>query len=128
MTLQIQWIIARSFRRMRLRVAAVMAQVSAACSITLLTHVEYTRPLVTRGQIAVGEKGEQFMELAPSTFAACYSSQIATTTSREHVPKIAKLWDSLKFFVINLHLFHCSTINMPCRTQASSAPEIRFSS
>ena len=57
LTLQIQWIIAQSFRRKWLSEAAVMAQVSAACSITLLTHVEYTRPLVTRGTLRFVRRG-----------------------------------------------------------------------
>ena len=57
LTLQIQRIIARSLRLMRLRVASVMAQVSAACSITLLTQVEYTRPLVTRGGLRLVRRG-----------------------------------------------------------------------
>ena len=48
LTLQIQWIMARSLRRRRFSVSTLMAQVSAACSITLLTHDEYTLPLVRR--------------------------------------------------------------------------------
>ena len=49
LTLQIQRIMARSLRRRRFSGSAFMAQVSAACSITLLTHDEYTLPLVRRG-------------------------------------------------------------------------------
>ena len=48
LTLYIQQIIARSLRRRGLSVATVMAHVSAACSITFLTQVEYTRPLVKK--------------------------------------------------------------------------------
>ena len=48
LTLQIQRIMARSLRRRRFSVSTFMAQVSAACSITLLTHDEYTLPLVRR--------------------------------------------------------------------------------
>ena len=78
-----------------------MAQVSAACSITLLTHVEYTRPLVARGTLRFMRRGSSWQNLPHA------------------------LWDSLEFFVINLHLFHCSSINRLCLTQASGAPEIR---
>ena len=49
LTLQIQRIMARSLRRRRFSVSAFMAQVSAACSIMLLTHDEYTLPLGRRG-------------------------------------------------------------------------------
>ena len=51
LTLQIQWIIAWSLRSRRFNVAAVMAHISATCSITLLTHVKYTLPLFTRSRL-----------------------------------------------------------------------------
>ena len=104
LTLHIQRIMARSLRRRRFSVSPFMAQVSAACSITLLTHDEYTLPLVRRGQMAVGEKGKQLAELAPCTFAACDRSQLAATSCREHVPKVAELWDNFKLFISNLNL------------------------
>ena len=40
-----------------------MAQVSAACSTTLLTHVEYTRPLVTRGKLRFVRRGSSWRNL-----------------------------------------------------------------
>ena len=46
LTLQIQRIMARSLRWRQFSVSTFMAQVFAACSITLLTHDEYTLPLV----------------------------------------------------------------------------------
>ena len=49
------------------------------CNITLLTHVEYILPL--QGADCGGEKGQQLVELAPSTFAACYSSQLTTIST-----------------------------------------------
>ena len=103
LTLQIQWIMARSLRRRRFSVSTFMAQVSAACSITLLTHDEYTLPLVRRGRW-VGEKGKQLAELSPCTFAACDRSQLAATSCRQHVHKVAELWDNFKLFVSNLNL------------------------
>ena len=63
LTLQIQHIIALSFCRMRFIVATVMAQVSAACSITLLTHVEYTRPLDRRGRLWLVRRGSSWRNL-----------------------------------------------------------------
>ena len=52
-----------------------------------------------KAQMAVGEKGKQLAELAPCTFAACDRSQLAATSCREHVPKVAELWDNFKLFV-----------------------------
>ena len=51
-----------------------------------------------------GEKVQQLMELAPCTFAACDHSQLAVTSCREHVTKVAKLWDNFKHFVSNLKI------------------------
>ena len=49
--LQIQWICASSC------VAAVMAQVSNACSITFFTHGEYTLPLSARSRLRLVRRG-----------------------------------------------------------------------
>ena len=57
LTLQIQRIMARSLRRRRFSVSTFMAQVSAACSMTLLTHDEYTLPLVRRGRWRLVRRG-----------------------------------------------------------------------
>ena len=56
-TLQIQWICASSLCRRLFCVAAVMAQVSTACSITFFTHVEYTLPLSARGKLRLVRRG-----------------------------------------------------------------------
>ena len=63
------------------------------------------------GQIAVGEKGKQLAELAPCTSAACDCSQLAATSCREHVPKVAELWDNFKLFISNLNLWNFSFID-----------------
>ena len=63
LTLQIQRIMARSLRRRRFSVSAFMAQVSAACSITLLTHDEYTLPLVRRGTWRLVRRGSNCRNL-----------------------------------------------------------------
>ena len=63
LTLQIQRIMARSLRRRRFSVSTFMAQVSAACSITLLTHDEYTLPLVRRGRWRLVRRGSNWRNL-----------------------------------------------------------------
>ena len=50
-TLQIQWICASSLRHRLFCVAAAMAQVSTACSITFFTHVVYTLSLSARSRL-----------------------------------------------------------------------------
>ena len=50
---------ARSLRR-RFSVTTVMAQFSAACSITLLTHVEYTRYLIRSGRLWLVRRGSSW--------------------------------------------------------------------
>ena len=57
LTLQIQRIMALSLRQRRFSVCTFMAQVSAACSITLLTHDGYTLPLVRRGTWRLVRRG-----------------------------------------------------------------------
>ena len=54
---------ARSLRRRRFSVSTFMAQVSAACSITLLTHDEYTLPLVRRGRWRLVRRGSNWRNL-----------------------------------------------------------------
>ena len=78
-----------------------------------------------KGQMAVGEKGKQLAELAPCTFAACDRSQLAATSCREHVPKVAEFWDNFKLFVSNLNLWNFSFISSPSSPEASGAPEHR---
>ena len=63
LTLQIQRIMARSLRQRRFSVSTFMAQVSAACSITLLTHEEYTLPLVRRGRWRLVRRGRNWRNL-----------------------------------------------------------------
>ena len=63
LTLQIQRIMALSLRRRRFSVSTFMAQVSAACSITLLTHDEYTLPLVRRGRWRLVRRGSNWRNL-----------------------------------------------------------------
>ena len=78
-----------------------------------------------KGQMVVGEKGKQLAELAPCTFAACDSSQLAATSCREHVPKVAELLDNFKLFVSNLNLWNFSFIDSLSSPKASGAPELR---
>ena len=55
-TLQIQWICASLSRHTLFCVAAVMAQVSTAYSITFFTHVEYTLSLSARGRLRLARR------------------------------------------------------------------------
>ena len=63
LTLQIQRIMARSLRWRRFSVSTFMALVSAACSITLLTHDEYTLPLIRRGRWRLVRRGSNWRNL-----------------------------------------------------------------
>ena len=75
--------------------------------------------------MAVGEKWKQLAEFAPCTFAACDRSQLAATSCREHVPKVAEFWDNFKLFVSNHNLWNFSFINSPSSPKASGTPELR---
>ena len=57
LTFTLQWISASSLRHRLFWVAAVMAQVSTACSITFFTHVEYTLSLSARGRLRLVRRG-----------------------------------------------------------------------
>ena len=121
LTLQIQRIMARSLRRRRFSVSTFMAQVSAACSITLLTHDEYTLPLVRRGRWWLVRRGSNWRNLPH----AHLQRVIPATSCRQHVPKVAEVWDNFKLFFSNLNLWNFSFINSPSSPKASGAPELR---
>ena len=78
-----------------------------------------------KGQMAVGEKGKQLAELAPCTFAACDRSQLTATSCREHVPKVAELWDNFKLFISNFNLWNFSFIDSLSSPKASGTPELK---
>ena len=111
---------ARSLRRRRFSVSTFMAQVSAARSITLLTHDEYTLPLVRRGRWRLVRRGSNWQNLPH----AHLQRVIAATSCREHVPRVAELWDNFKLFVSSLNRWNFSFIN-PSSPKASGAPELR---
>ena len=103
-------------------VSTFMVQVSAACTPhTWWVHLTSGQ----KGQMAVGEKGKQLAELAPCTFPVCDRSQLAATSCREHVPKVAELWDNFKLFVPNLNLWNFSFIYSPSSPKASGTHELR---
>ena len=126
LTLQIQRIMARSLRRRRFSVSAFMAQVSAACSITLLCSHTMSTPYLWSegGHLAVIEKGKQLPELAPCSFAACDCSQLTATPCREHVPKVAELWDNFKLFRSQSQPLRIVFINSPGSPKTSGTPEL----
>ena len=105
LTLQIQRIMERSLRRRRFSVSAFMAQVSAACSITLLTHDEYTLPLVRRGTWRLVRRGSNIRNLPHAHLqrVIAASSQPPPAESN-HVPKVAELWYNFELFIPNLNL------------------------
>ena len=57
--------------------SAAMAKASGACSITLVGHIEYTRP----GQKWPFAKERKLAEIALHTLAACDRSQLAAISS-----------------------------------------------
>ncbi|MEW8547294.1 MAG: hypothetical protein AB2693_27620 [Candidatus Thiodiazotropha sp.] len=75
--------------------------------------------------MAAGKKGKELEKLAPCTLAACYCSQLDATSSRQHVPKVAELWDNFQLIIVDCHLRLCSSINRPCCAQKSGRPEFR---
>ena len=113
---------ARSLRRRRFSVSTFMAQVPAACSIILLTYDEYTLPLVRMGRWRLVRRGSNWRNLP---HAQCDRSQLAATSCREHVPKVAELWDNFRLFVSNLSLWNFSFIDSQSSPKASGAPELR---
>ena len=123
LTLQIQRIMARSLRRRRFSVSTFMAQV---CCMQHHTPHTWWVHLTSgqKGQMAVAEKGKQLAELPQCTFVACDCSQLAATSCRQHVPKVAELLDNFKLFVSNLNLSFIDSLSSP---KASGAPELRVS-
>ena len=100
LTLQIQRIMARSLRGRLFNVSTFMAQVSTACSITLLSHHEYTLPLVRRDRWCLVRRGSNWQNLRH----AHLQRVIEATSCSDHVPKVAEHWDNFKIFVPN---FYC---------------------
>ena len=112
-TLQIQWIC----------VAAVMAQISTACSITFFTHVEYTLPLSARGRLGLMRKG------GPGSRTCLYHScMVLLQPARNHRLQTACPLDSKTLRQPQAFLFQplpLSLFNRLCCALISGAPEFR---
>ena len=122
--LQIQWICASSLRHRLFCVAAVMAQVSTACSITFFTHVEYTLPLSARGRLQlVRRRG------ARSRFCSFYHiCMVLQQPAHNHRQQRACPLDSKTLLQPQAFLFQplpLSLFNRLCCALVSGAPEIR---
>ena len=107
-TLQIQWICASSLRHRLFCVAAVMAQVPTACSITFFTHVEYTLSLSARGRLRLVRRGGAGIRTC--LFHICMVLHQSDRNNRQQraYPLDSKTLRQLKLFFFNLYHFHCS--------------------
>ena len=122
-TLQIQWICASSLCHRLFCEAAVMAQVSTACSITLFTHVEYTLSLSARGRLWLVRRGG-----ACSRTCLYHICMVLQQSARNnHQQKVCPL-DSKTLRQPQAFLFQplpLSLFNRLCCALVSGAPEIR---
>ena len=107
-TLQIQWICASSLCHRLFFVAAVMAQVSTACSTPFFTHVEYTLSLSARGRLRlVRRRG------AGSRTCLYHICMVLQQPARNHSQQRACPLDNKTLrqpqaFFFNLYHSHCS--------------------
>ena len=122
-TLQIQWICASSLRHRLFCVAAVMAQVSTACSITLFTYVEYTLSLSARGRLRLVRRGG-----AGSRTCLYHICMVLQQPARNNRQQRACPLDSKTLRQPKAFLFQplpLSMFNRLCFALVSGAPEIR---
>ena len=107
-TLQIQWICASSLRHRLFCVAAVMAQVSSAYSITFFTHVEYTLPLSARGRLWLVRRGGTGSRTC--LYHVCMGLQQPAHNHRQQraCPLDSKTLRQPQTFLFNLYHSHCS--------------------
>ena len=114
-TLQIQWICASSLCHRLFGVAAVMANVSTACSITFFTHLEYTLPLSARGGLRLVRRG-----------GACSKNclyHICNPRQQRACPLDSKTLRQPQAFLFQP--LPLSLFNRLCCALASGTPEIR---
>ena len=121
--LQIQWICASSLRHRLFCVAAVMAQVSTACSITFFTHFEYTLSLSARGRLRLVRRGG-----AGSRTCLYHICMVLQQPARNNSQQRAFPLDSKTLRHPQAFLFEplpLSLFNRMCCALVSDAPEIR---
>ena len=122
-TLKFQWLCASSFCHRLFCVAAVMAQVSTACSITFFTHVEYTLPLSARGRLRLVRRGG-----AGSRTYLYHIYMVLQRPAHNHRQQRACPLDSKTLRQPQAFLFQLlplSLFNRPCCALVSGTPEIR---
>ena len=122
-TLLIQWICASSLHHRLFYVAAVMAQVSTACSITFFTHAEYTLPLSARGRLRLVRRGG-----AGSRTCLYHMCMVLQQPAQNHCQQRACPLDSKALRQPQAFLFQplpLSLFNRLCCSLVSGAPEIR---
>ena len=122
-TLQIQWICASSLRHRLFCVAAVMAQVSTACSLTFFTHVEYNLSLSARGRLWLVRRGG-----AGSRTCLYHICMVLQQPGRNNRQQRACPLDSKTLRQPQAFLFQplpLSRFNRLCCALVSGAPEIR---
>ena len=122
-TLQIQWICASSLCHRLFCVAAVMAQVFTACSITFFTHDEYTLPLSARGRLRLVRRGR-----AGSRTCLYHICMVLQQPARNHRQQRACPPDSKTLRQPQAFLFQplpLSLFDRLCCALVSGAPEIR---
>ena len=122
-TLKIQWICASSLCHRLFCVAAVMAQVSTACSITFFTHVEYTLPLSAKGRLRLVRSGG-----AGSRTCLYHICMVLQQQARNHRQERACPLDSETLRQPQAFLFQplpLSLFNRLYCDLVSGAPEIR---
>ena len=122
-SLQIQWICASSLRHRLFCVAAVMAQVSTACSITFFTHVEYILSLFARGKLRLVRRGG-----AGSRTCLYLIYMVLQQPARNNHQQRACPLDSKTLKQPQAFLFQPlppSLFNRLCCALVSGAPEIR---
>ena len=122
-TLQILWFCANSFCNRLFCVAAVMAQVSTACSITFFTHFEYTLLLSARGRLRLVRSGG-----ADSRTCLSHICMVLQQPARNHRQQRACPLDSKTLRQHQAFLFQhlpLSLFNRLCCTLVSGALEIR---
>ena len=122
-TLQIQWICAIFLRHRLSCVAAVMAKVSTASSITFFTHVEYTLSLSARGRLQLLRRGG-----AGSTTCLYHICMVLQQPARNHRQQRACPLDSKTLRQPQAFLFQPLPLSLfirLCCVLVSGTPEIR---
>ena len=122
-TLQIQWTCASSFCHILFGVAAVMAQVSTACSITFFAHLEYTLPLPARGRLRLVRRGGTGSRTCLYHICMVLQQPAPNHHQQRACPLDSKTLRQPQAFL--LQPLPLSLFNRLCCALVSGAPEIR---